>query len=328
MSQNFPSKEAVRQAFQALLQARRQGFARITTKEEAARQAESQALVAEAKQFTPDAIVKGLADLQLQFGNSLQGLNQDLKTQLERLEDIKQSISVEQAHLRYLDDLKIAADALHILKEEQKITEEAFNEQHETAQNQLQKDIAAQREDWQEEQKRFEQAQAEAQALLEKAREKEIADYKYELDRRYKVEADEHEEDKKQLQRELAEIEAKKTKDWQKREKLLKQKESDFKEHKSKVDGFEKTLKTETQKAREEAIRKANLEAKTAADLLEKEAEGQKIVLETQIQNLEESIKSNEARIAQLQKELKEALGQVQGLTLRAIEGYQQAGKK
>jgi flagellar biosynthesis chaperone FliJ len=64
-----------------------------------------------------------------------------------------------------------------------------------------------------------------------------------------------------------------------------------------------------------------------AAALKAKEAEGSKKVYEMQVQSLENTIEKNKEQIDKLSAELKEALTQVQSLSLTALENTVKGGK-
>lgn len=320
MNKNIQSKEEVLKDFQALLQEQKNHLARIATKEEIAQKESQKELVELASQHSSDSIIKGLADLQLDFDASVEGLTDTLKAELEKLTQLKTAFEVETAHLQEVQNTKIAADALYILKKEQEATEKAFLEEKEEKIKNLEKEIAKRKTAWEKEQAEHEIFIKERSEGLVREREKELADYAYNLERDHKIEQDEYEERKKVLNRELLDTDKSKNKDWNKRQKTLNAQKDEFTKYKEAVDGFESKLEEETKKARNKAIQEANKDAKNKAELLQKEFEGQIKVYELQIQTLESSIEKNHADIEKLSTELKDALAQVQSLSVKALE--------
>jgi len=314
------SKEQVVKAFQALLAERKEAKSKIATKEELAVVEQEKALVAKVAGYTPDNIVKELANLQIGIGNSIDALASQLHSELERLDDLQKSIEIQQRYYKQILDTQVAADALYILNQEHTAWLETHEAEKKQAFADLEKQIALKRAEWERDQSEYALAQAEILEALKNEREKDLALYKYELERQYKIEADQYEEKKKLVERNLAESTAQKEKDWQKREKALEAQQDKYNEYKKRVDGYEEELKQAVQKAREDAIKEASKDAKNRAELLEKDVEGKKQTYEIQIQSLENTIAKNSEQIEKLTAELKEALAQVQSLSLKVVE--------
>jgi len=327
MSNNIQSKEDLMHSFENLLAERKSLMAKITTKEETAQKEENKVLVATASGYTPNTIVTGLAELQLSLGNSVENLATQLQSELSKLEELKAAIVVEKATLKYVKDTKIAADALHVLKQEQEVQSKAFEEDTTTQYKQLEDETAEQNQVWEKEQHAFDLATQEYTENLQKEREKELADYTYELERTYKIEADEYSDTKKYLERDLDTKEKEHNKDWEQRREVLNTNQEKLQEYKQRVDNFDNELKEASNKAREGAITEASRNARVTAELKAKEIEGSKKVSEMQIQALEETIAKNNEQIEKLSADLKEALSQVQGLSLTALENTIKGGK-
>ncbi|MDX1920982.1 MAG: hypothetical protein SFU25_09650, partial [Candidatus Caenarcaniphilales bacterium] len=320
-------KAQVKQAFKQLLTERKALRSEVRTQEEIAQKAQEQTLVNKAAQFTSDTIVKGLAELQLGLGNSISLLGEQLQAELTKLDELKSSIKVENARLQEILNIQLAADALDILKQEQTAFSQLMNETHTDKLKQLSEEQTQKRAEWVKELQEQELAAQEYTENLRLDREKELADYKYELDRTYKLDTDLFSEKRKLLERELKETETGKRKDWKQREKTLQLNQPKFDEYKAKVDASEQEISEAVKKAREEAIKDASREVKIKAELFEKEVEGSKQVYELQIKSLEETLAQQTSQVEKLQTELKEALAQVQSLSLKAIENTNGKGK-
>lgn len=328
MTEYLKSQEDLMKDFQILLNQRKAFALKIKTKEEIAKEEKDLQKAAEASAYTTESIVKGLADLQLSFGGITETLASQLKFELEKLDQLKTALEVERKKLKEIKDTQIAADALHILKEKHAASMKQIQEDRDKFVREQEEEVKKKKAIWEKESKEYQLLVKERQENLQKKREKELADYQYELAKKYKVEADQFEEDKKNLERMLKEMEIEKNKGWSYREKKLKEQQSKFDEYKARVDGFEEELKKAIEKARQDAIKSANQDAKIKLDLLEKETEGQQQVYESQVASLEETISQNSARIEQLNAEMKEALQQVQSLSLKALENTSKSSKK
>jgi hypothetical protein len=132
---------------------------------------------------------------------------------------------------------------------------------------------------------------------------------------------DEYEESKRQQERDLQTANKEKEKAWVEREKFLADNDAEFKANQKKIEGFEETIKQETNKARGEAIKDAERDAKVKADLLEKEWELSKQGYDFKIQSLEATIQKQTEQIAELTVELQKVTTQAQNLAMRAFQG-------
>ncbi|OJJ13958.1 hypothetical protein BKI52_45150 [marine bacterium AO1-C] len=327
MNNTIQSKEEVMRSFENLLAERKALMAKITTKEETAKKEENKELVSIASNYTPNSIVTGLAELQLSLGNSVEELALQLQGELSKLEELKSAIKVEKETLKYVKDSKVAADALHILTQEQDAQGKAFEENTTLQYKRLEEEIAEQNYNWEKEQRDFDLSVKEYTETLKKERDKELADYEYELERTYKIEADEYTDTKKYLERDLNAKSKEKNKDWTQRKSVLDENQEQLQKFKQRVDNFETEVKEASNKARESAIKDASRKAKVAAELKAKEVEGSKKVHEMQIKSLEDTIAKNNEQIEKLSAELKDALSQVQGLSLTALENTVKGGK-
>lgn len=320
MLETLKSKDELMRSFKNLKLIYKAKQAEIKTKEENAQDEKNKKLVETTAAYTAEDIVKGLANLHIDLNKSIEQLAVQLENEVNKLNDLKSSIAVADLQLLEVSHAKIAADALHILKLEQEAQNKAFVENSEKLIKNLQTEELNTKENWQKEQKEFDLMILERTENLKNQREKEVADYKYELDTTYKIETDQFTEKKKNLERELKDIDFKKNKDWNNREKFLTQNSEKLNEYKTKIDNADNEIQEATKKAREEAIKNASREAKIRSELWEKEMDGTKQVYELQIQTLENSIEKHTTQIEKLQIELKEALTQVQSLSVKAMK--------
>ena len=111
-------KEQVMAAFTKLLAVHQSQESRVATREEEAEKAKNSVLLNKATNYTVDNIVNGMASLQLDFGSAVDLLKENLTTESTKLEELKKAIAVEQANLQKLAQVRLVADALHILEQE------------------------------------------------------------------------------------------------------------------------------------------------------------------------------------------------------------------
>jgi hypothetical protein len=317
--QQSSSKEQILSAFQRLLSERKHIASRIATKQEAAEREEDKQVVEKASTYTIESIVKGLADLQLNFGSAVEQLTAQLAVEAPKLQELQRAIRVETQHAKELRDIRIAADALDILIQEHRERMKAFETKSEQERLALEREIIQQRQEWEKEQIDFDAALKARQDLQKKEREQQEADYRYELERQHKIEADEYAGRKMLLEREIAEEGARKVSDWAAREKLLAEQQATVQQYKIQVESYPQELEKAIQKNRDESIREMNEAARGQAELFEKEQEADKEVAQLKIASLQATIDTQSVQLEQLSQQLQVSLKQVQELAARAV---------
>jgi hypothetical protein len=313
------SKAKILQNFQQILADNKNIESKVETKEQEAEKAKNKQLLEVASTYTIDSIVKGLADLQLDFGSIISGLSEKLSAESSKLDELKRAIEIETAQLQELQQIRVVADALYILTQEHQEKITALEQSAATQREVIEKDTTQKRKVWQKEQQEFDTAIQEEIALTTKERQRETADYRYELERTRKVETDEYEETKRKLERELQQSTREKEKNWVEREKFLSDNQAEFEANQKKAAGFEEELKQAYVKAKEEAIQEVSREAKVKADLVEKEWEGTKQGYELKVQSLQQTIERQTAQIGEISAQLQGTMKQSQDLAMKAF---------
>ena len=314
------SKEAICTAFEQLLARYQKSVFKIATKEEEAEKNKNKQLLNKTSNYTVDNIVNGMASLQLNFSNIVNELAGNLTTESNKLEELQKAIAVEQEHLKQLNQIRLVADALHILEREHQ--EQIAFIQAKTAREKetLNKEITQNRKHWQKEQSDFETKVRDSRELLIKQREEEQADYQYELERQRTIEHDEYEENKRLQVREIAEQEASNHKDWSDREKYLADNKKEFIKNKEQIDGFETKLKEEYNKAKGNAIKETDSRYKVEAELQEKEWSANQQGYELKIESLTAVIERQIQQITEITARLQEVNTQAQNLAMQAFQ--------
>ncbi|HEY9778833.1 MAG TPA: hypothetical protein V6D09_01625 [Leptolyngbyaceae cyanobacterium] len=224
-----------------------------------------------------------------------------------------------------LQQIRVVADALDILNREHqeklKTLEQDANNQKEG----LEKERNQTRKTWQQEQAEYEIKLQEQNELLAKERQQEIEDYQYRLELARKINTDAYQARKRNLERDLQESTQLKDKDWAEREKVLTAQQAQLVEYQKQITAFTTEVEEAIKKAREEAIRDVNQDAKVKADLFEKDWQGSKQSYELKIQSLEQAIAKQAEQIESLSSQLQAALKQAQDLAMRAFENSAQS---
>ncbi len=313
------SKAKILQNFQQILAENKKIESKVETKEQEAEKAKNKQLLEVASTYTIDSIVKGLADLQLDFGSVINGLSEKLSAESSKLDELKRGIEIETAQLQQLQQVRVVADALYILTQEHQEKIIALEQSAASQREVIEKNTIQKRKIWEKEQQEFDIQVQETTALTIKERQQEAADYQYELERSRTVETDEYEETKRKSERELQQSTHEKEKNWVEREKVLSDNQAEFAKNQTKAAGFEEELKQANTKAKEEAIQEVSREAKVKADLVDKEWEGTKQGYELKVQSLQQTIERQTEQIAEISAQLQATMKQAQDLAMKAF---------
>ncbi|MFT5682955.1 MAG: hypothetical protein ACI8RZ_003879 [Myxococcota bacterium] len=306
-TRTLATKDQILQAYRRLQEEYRREATRIATREEEALKVEDRTIVAAASGYTVENIVKGLADLQLTFNRIIEDTADRLETESDRLGQLRRAITVETAHLEHLREVRLAADALDILKQETTETQRRFEERAQADTAALIDEREKTRQSWSVADDAHERSGTEYSLKLTRARQLSEADFDYSRQRSRTVEADAFEKRRRQVLREQTEEDENHLADWTAREAALTEGQTDFDKNKVRLEAFGALLEGTRKTAREEAIKKADRHARVAASLEEKSIEARRRFFTFKIETLTARITRNDAEIDRLQARLAEA---------------------
>lgn len=314
------SNEQVFAAFEKILADRKKLGAKIATKEEEAAAARNDQLLAVASAYTIDGIVKGLADLQLEFGSIVTQLSEKLTAESMKLAELDQAIEIEMRHLENLKQIRVVADTLHLLSQEHQDKLSSLGKTGAEQQAALEGEMGEVRSHWAKEQSDFEQTVQEQTEQLTKERERQEADYQYELDRKQTIDANEFDETRRKQEKELQDTEQTNERQWAERERILEENQPVLEDYQQRVDVFSADLDQLVAETRDDAATAIRHNAEVQAELLEKEWEATKQGYEFTIQSLEQKIQEQTQQIESINAQLQETMQQSHTLTMKAFE--------
>jgi hypothetical protein len=268
-----------------------------------------------------DGIIATLASIRQGLGAAVSELSAKLAVEASALGDLLGRIKKETAELKSLYGITAEDGLLDRLMTEYEQASRSFAEESERKRKEFELSLLEKRKAWKKEQEDHEAAIAERDEALSKEQERENAEYEYQLKQARRLEADAHAQKKKQLQQELDALVEAKENSWAERERQIQEREKVFNEYKARFEELPARLEKEVKKAESEGVALVNREAKVKADLFAKEIESLKRLHELRTQALEATIKSQEAEINRVAKQLESALRQGQDLAIKAIEG-------
>jgi len=322
------NKDQILQEFNQLLSERKKLAARVATKQEQIKVEDDKKVLETASSYTVESIVKGLADLQLNFNRQVDEISSQLSAEVIKLAEIGRAIEVETRYLNELRQIRVAAEALNILIQENEQKTKAFEAEMEQKHQDLEHEIAETKKARQKEQSEFEAVLNERQEKLEKELKKSEADYKYNVERKQKIELDKFEEQKRTLERKLADEGEELELNWVERTNIIEANKAELEKYKALVETYPEELEAAIQKAEDEATKEIHEITKLEAQLFEKEVEADRGVYELKIKSLEETIQKHGGEIETLSSQLHEAMKQVQELAIKTVERSEKITKK
>ncbi len=293
--------------------------AQIATKQDLDAQQKNKELVEQAITYSADNIFQALAQLQSNFGQSIDGITKDMTTEVEKLAQIQRATQVENQHVKTFQNLQIAAEALNILQQEHENALQNLEEGERKKHEALEKEISKQREVWQQQEETSENANKKLESKQVKKRQSEEDEYDYKSQWQHTEYEDEYDKRKRLLERKLNDESQVKEKNWAEREQILDKHQDKFEEYKKKLEEMPKELGEAKKKAREDGIKDTSRQEENKAKLLEKEREGKLKAFELRIESLSKTVDEQKVQITQLLDKLETASQQIQELAKTAV---------
>lgn len=293
---------------------------RIASKATELEGAEGQEAVERALGYTNETILKGLADLQLSFGSQIETLVHRLAEDGDKLAEVQRAITAETDRIRGLQAIETAAEALHLLKQEQADNLRAFEETSNANAEEYNNETVTIRTAWSFEDKSRSEATLRMTERIQADRARAEADFRFETEKKRRITLDTFESDKKLRLRAMDDENVLRTAGWDAREAILKSQEDKATAWKTALDLFPASLEADVKKAREEAIRDTMADAKVRADLLARETDDNRRVSVLRIESLNADLAMRTSELEALQVKLAAATKQTEDLAKKVLD--------
>lgn len=149
---------------------------------------DKQALVKKISDLTSDTIVKGIAELKLKLGSSLDQVEESLLAEHKKLNEIRQAIDIQKTLIDDLYKVKITADSLAAMLLAHKEKKQQIDAEEQGLKLELQQlreefdaEMAIKKADWDKEKARIQLDVKEEKERLKKEHQREEDDYTYNL---------------------------------------------------------------------------------------------------------------------------------------------------
>ncbi|MCX4242285.1 coiled-coil domain-containing protein [Paraliomyxa miuraensis] len=270
-------------------------------------------------------IITRLRGLTTNIGESASALQGNLTAEATTLTSLRDRASAVTSELQALHGIDVGDDTLAELVARYTERKDATDKELTERKDATDKELMAARAEWKAEQDAQARKAKETARELEKARKRDLAEYDYGLARAKEQHTDEQEQARKQFEQELSELRERKASEWKAREQQLAKREQEYAELRAKDETWTSERDTAAKKAEAEGMAIARRQTKAQSDLLTKDHEGARRVLELKVDSLEQTIAKQEAQIAELSRQLEGARKQTTELAMKAIDGASNA---
>ena len=252
---------------------------------------------------------------------SLVEIADKLEKETARYSKIKAAIDIKSRELEEIFEIEKSAFSLTALLEAQKLKKAEF-EAH----------MTDQRESWAREKKEHTERVKEQRTAEEKQRLREKEEYEYRFKREKQQKTRQLEDEIQQLEKTLQDKReafdkeiAEKENDLLQRDLAVSEREKRMDDLEKQVAAFPKELESAVQSAVKDATGRVQADAAKNEELINKEFEGHKNVLETKIESLDKVLVSQKKQIEALTAMLDNAYGKVQDIAVTAVSRPQRA---
>jgi hypothetical protein len=277
--------------------------------------------VAVADALSSEGVVRLIGELKSTMLRTLTQLSDRLEEEIGKYSRVCRAIAAKDSELKEIYEIQRSASTLLAFLETHERKQEEMERNLQAQKEQLEREIEATRAEWEKERRQHEQETKERDAAEQKRRQRELEEYKYTFAREQQLARDQSGDEVAAAQKELAQRKSQLEREWGEREKALAAGERELAELRARAAGFAQELKAATECAAAEAVQRAQQHHKGAEELLRRELEGEKNVLATKIAALERTVKEQAEQLSRLEQQAEKAYAQVQEIAVRAIEG-------
>jgi hypothetical protein len=315
------TKKEMLEAYNEVLQQLKEKRAAELKPEEAIEEKKVKEAVEVTDSLSTEGIVQEVSTLKLEVGKLLSQLSNRLEEEVSKYRQVQQAVEAKQKELQEIYDIEKSALSLAALIDAQHQKRQQTEAELAARKEELTQEIETLRAEWEKERQAHEAEIKERDGDEQKRREREKEEYLYAFQREQQLTREQFEDEKARLEREITYKREQMEKELADREKAIAEKETELNELQKQVSAFPKELESAVNKAVTEATQRVESEAKNREELLKKEFDGERNVLNTRIESLEKTVTEQNEQIAKLSQQVEKAYSQVQDIAVKAIEG-------
>ncbi len=281
---------------------------------------ETKTAIDTADKLAAESIIKDISELKLKFGKALSEMSEKLEEEIQKYNSVRKAVEAKERELLEVFEIERAASSLSVLIDANNTKKLEFETDMNEQKAEFQAEMKEMKDDWEKDkiQRQIEQKERDAQEKKARDRQKEEFDYNFRLEQ--KQARDIFENEKAQLERQLASMKEEAEKNLASREKAITEKETELEMLRAKAAGYQKELDAALAKGIKDATEKIITENKYKESLLLKETEGERNVLTAKIIALETKIAEQAETIQSLGRQAEKSIGMVQDIAVKAVE--------
>lgn len=315
------TKQEMLEAYNAVLrklQEKREGELKPEKKME---EKKTQEAVRVAESLTLEGVAKEIGDLKLDIGKMLSQITERLEGEVNKFVAIRSAIAAKEKELQELYEINKAAMTLAALIEVQHEKRQEFESEMAKKKEELRLEIESTRTEWEKEQAEHEAAIKDRDTAEKKRQNRDTEEFEYAFKKEQQQAKDQFEYEKVKLENEIRTKKEQAENELRAREAEISEKENELNDLRKRISLFPKELETAVNRAIKETGDRLTLEAKTKEELLKKEFEGERNVLNTRVNALEKTVTEQTERIEKLSQQLEAAYQKVQDIAVKTVEG-------
>jgi DNA repair exonuclease SbcCD ATPase subunit len=269
--------------------------------------------------LSTEGIAQEVSSLRLEIGRLLSQLSDKLEEEVSRYRQVRVAVQARERELQEIYEIEKSAQTLAALIEAQHQKRAQMESDLESRREDLTREIETLRAEWKREKDAHaaEIAARDAEEKKRRSREKEEHDYAFQ--REQQLAREQFEDERARLEREISNRREQMEKELSEREKAIAGREQELSSLRARVEAFPAELESAVSSAVKDATRHAESVAKSREELLRREFDGERNVLNTRIESLEKTVAEQNQQIARLSQQVEKAYGQVQDIATQAI---------
>jgi len=274
-----------------------------------------------ADSLSTEGIGRQIGVLKSEIGKALNDLADRLEAEMSKYTQVKKAVEAAEAELAEIYEIEKTASSLAALLEAQKQKKEEYDAEMQTTREAFEGEMSSQRETWKNEKTQYEAMMKEFNDFEKKKREREKEEFKYEFDREKQLTLEKFEHEKAKLERESQLKREEMERDLSEREKAVAAAEVELQQLRETVEGSPGELENAVAQAVKATTERLERDSQTSIELLQKEFAGERNVLNSRVESLQETVQKQTEQIAQFSQQLEHSYRQVQDIAVKAIEG-------
>lgn len=281
----------------------------------------TKAAIDTAEALATENISGGIQTLKSDIGQLLDKLAERLDQQIRRFADLQKAISAKEQELNEIYGIEKAAGSLAALIEAHNRKQLEFEREEELVKSALDEEMTLKRAAWDKEKQEWTARQKESEQVESQKRERARAEFEYTFKREQQLALDKAADDKRKMEKELQDKREALEKELAEKARPLREAEAELKVLREKDIQHNAQLQGAVEKAIKETSTRLQSEATAQLNLMKKEFEGERNVLNARIEALQAQTGKQAEQIARLSQQHELAYEKVQSIALKALEG-------